>query len=86
MQCLCCQRIGTDEEIQHGYHGECAERLFGTEIPPAVPFSIPDIVTESQKMVGKMSVSGVQPKLSEIHNRKKRQMAVQTIYAERRCC
>lgn len=75
-RCLSCQIAGTTQEIQNGYHTECAKMLFGTEIPPEVPFSTPDIVSESQKMAGKMSVSGVQPKLSVIHSRRKRQLIV----------
>lgn len=76
IRCLSCQVSGTDHDIRNGYHTECAEMLFGTRFPPEVPFSTPDIVSESQKMAGKMSVSGVQPKLSVIHNRKKRQLTV----------
>ncbi len=76
VRCLSCQIAGTDQDIRNGCHPECAETLFGTKVPPEVPFSTPDIVSESQKMVGKMSVSGVQPKLSVIHNPIKRQLTV----------
>jgi len=41
-----------------------------------VPFSTRDVAGEAQKMVGKMSISGVQPKLSVIHDRKKHQLTV----------
>ena len=41
-----------------------------------MPFKTPDIVREAQKMVGRMSISGVQPKLSVIHHRRKHQLIV----------
>ncbi|OQX27111.1 MAG: hypothetical protein BWK80_06995 [Desulfobacteraceae bacterium IS3] len=72
--CLSCQTAGADH--RHGYHAECAIKLFGTETPPTVRFSTPDILTEAQKMIGKMSVSGVQPKLSVSHDRKACQLIV----------
>jgi serine/threonine-protein kinase HipA len=72
--CLSCQTVGADH--QHGYHAECAIKLFGTESPPIVRFSTPEIVNEAQKMVGKMSVSGVQPKLSVAYDRKTGQLIV----------
>jgi serine/threonine-protein kinase HipA len=62
--------------LPEGYHTRCCSKLFGATIPPKVPFSTPDIAGEAQKMVGKMSISGVQPKLSVIHNRKKHQLTV----------
>ncbi|MEA3415471.1 MAG: HipA domain-containing protein [Thermodesulfobacteriota bacterium] len=43
---------------------------------PKVPFSTPDIAIEAQKMVGRMSISGIQPKLSLIHERKSHQLTV----------
>lgn len=73
-RCLSCQNLGADH--QHGYHAECAIKLFGTEFPPIVRFSTPEIVNEAQKMVGKMSVSGVQPKLSVAYDRKTCQLLV----------
>ncbi|QTA90872.1 type II toxin-antitoxin system HipA family toxin [Desulfonema magnum] len=76
IQCFSCQISDSDQNIRHGYHAECSKKLFGDKIPPKVPFSTPDILSESLKMVGKMSVSGVQPKLSAVHNRKKRQLVV----------
>ncbi len=72
--CLSCQTLGAD--YRHGYHAECAIRLFGTEKRPTVRFSTPEILNEAQKMVGRMSVSGVQPKLSVAHDRKNCQLIV----------
>src|SRR3989304_10451198 len=61
-RCLSCH--GPGPELDGGYHRKCARRLFGTTWVPAIPFSSADIVAEAQKMVGKISISGVQPKLS----------------------
>jgi serine/threonine-protein kinase HipA len=41
-----------------------------------VPFRTADVAREAQKMVGKMSISGVQPKLSVIHDHRKNQVFV----------
>jgi len=75
--CLSCQAVEAD---QHDYHKECATKLFGTEFPPIVRFSTSEIVNEAQKMVGKMSVSGVQPKLSVAYDRKTCQLIVVFLY------
>jgi serine/threonine-protein kinase HipA len=66
----------TELALPEGYHKRCSKRLFGTTRPPKVPFKATDIAREAQKMVGKMSISGVQPKLSVIHDRKKSQLNV----------
>lgn len=75
-KCLSCQISEPDLVLPEGYHTRCCSKLFGATIPPKVPFSTPDIAGEAQKMVGKMSISGVQPKLSVIHNHKKHQLTV----------
>jgi len=75
-QCLSCQNIETDLKLTGGYHPRCSRKLFGTVRPPKVPFSTPDIAGEAQKMVGRMSISGIQPKLSLIHERKSHQLTV----------
>jgi len=74
--CLSCQIMETELALPEGYHKRCSKKLFGTIGPPTVPFRTSDIVSEAQKMVGKMSISGVQPKLSVIQNRKKGQLNV----------
>src|SRR3989338_2918936 len=38
--------------------------LFNLSVEPTLPLSLPDIPLQAQAMVGKMSISGVQPKLS----------------------
>jgi len=59
-----------------GYHSRCARQLFGTTRPPRVSFKSTDVVREAQKMVGRMSISGVQPKLSVIYEKRQRQVSV----------
>lgn len=75
-KCLSCQTAEPDLELPDGYHPRCSRKLFGTARPPIVPFGTPDIAGEAQKMIGRMSISGVQPKLSLIHDRKKHQLIV----------
>lgn len=75
-RCLSCQIMEIKPVIRDGYHPRCSRRLFDSVKPPIVPFGSKDIAEEAQKMVGKMSVSGVQPKLSVIHDRKKHQLIV----------
>lgn len=75
-QCLSCQNAEQDSDLPGGYHSKCSKKLFGTRRPPTVPFRCTDIVAEAMKMVGKMSISGVQPKLSVIHDRKERILSV----------
>lgn len=70
-KCLSCHEPAPD--LEGGYHRRCARKLFGANWVPSVPFSSSDIVTQAQKMVGKISISGVQPKLS-LHLDKKRKV------------
>lgn len=74
--CLACQKLLSNSQSWDGYHLSCSKKLFGTAKPPKIPFNTPDISVEAQKMVGKMSISGVQPKLSVIHELKKHQLVV----------
>ncbi len=75
-KCLSCQTVETDLKLPDGYHPRCSRKLFGTAKPPKVSFGTPDIAGEAQKMVGRMSISGVQPKLSMIHDRRKHLLTV----------
>ncbi len=75
-KCLSCQTAGTDLKLPDGYHPRCSIKLFGTTWPPKVPFGTTDIAGEAQKMVGRMSISGVQPKLSMIHDSRKHLLTV----------
>lgn len=62
MKCLSCGLETESDKIS--YHVLCARRLFGTETPPKINFSSEEIVIEAKKILGKMSISGVQEKLS----------------------
>jgi serine/threonine-protein kinase HipA len=46
------------------YHPACLRRLFGTPALPAIELTHGDVLTKAQEMAGRMSISGVQPKLS----------------------
>jgi serine/threonine-protein kinase HipA len=75
-RCLSCHVLEAESKLSAGYHARCARRLFGTTRPPEVPFRAADVAREAQKMVGRMSISGVQPKLSVIHDHRKHQVLV----------
>ena len=78
-KCLSCHISKSGVDLFRGYHKQCSKKLFGTAQPPKVPFKSTEVVSEAQKMVGKMSISGVQPKLSIIHNRKHSSLTVTDI-------
>jgi len=46
------------------YHPACLRRLFGTPALPAIELTHGDVLMKAQEMAGRMSISGVQPKLS----------------------
>lgn len=59
--CLCCQKpVDTEQR----YHPRCLKRLFDTTRLPAVPFGLADMPRLVIAAEGRMSISGVQPKLS----------------------
>lgn len=68
-KCLCCH-AGPDRDLKDGYHPGCSRDLFSTAQPPKIPFSTPEVAGQARKMVGRMSISGVQPKLSLAHDRR----------------
>lgn len=75
-KCLSCHILEAESELAGGYHRRCSRQLFGATRPPEVPFRTTDMAREAQKMVGRMSISGVQPKLSIIHDQRKHQVSV----------
>lgn len=60
----CCDICGKAIDGEGRYHSACLRRLFGTPALPAVELSHGDVLTKAQEMAGRMSISGVQPKLS----------------------
>ena len=56
-----CRICGLAEEKAHA---ACVRRLFGAARVPVIDLALKEIAVETQKIAGKMSISGVQPKLS----------------------
>ncbi len=46
------------------YDAKTLRTMFGKPIRPTIPISLTEISVEAQKLAGKLSISGVQPKLS----------------------
>jgi serine/threonine-protein kinase HipA len=59
--CLCCQK---PVESGERYHPRCLKHLFDTTRLPPVPFGLADMPKLVIAAEGRMSISGVQPKLS----------------------
>jgi serine/threonine-protein kinase HipA len=49
---------------QREYHPSCVERLFGTATLPNLDFKLSELYAVAAQMAGKMSISGVQEKIS----------------------
>lgn len=58
-----CGICGKKDGEEQGYHRKCLRVLFGKPTLPEIRLSLSDVPLEAQKMAGKMSISGVQPKL-----------------------
>ncbi len=69
MNCLSCE-LTLEEKSDTALHPRCARKLFGSSFVPKINFAYADIQQEAQKLIGKMSISGVQPKLSVAVNKK----------------
>lgn len=46
------------------YDDKMLKKMFGKPVLPKIPLGLKDISTQAQKLAGKLSISGVQPKLS----------------------
>lgn len=57
---ICLQSTGNDPP----YHPRCLESLFGSRTLPHLEFSLPSLMRLATEMAGKMSISGVQEKVS----------------------
>lgn len=64
------------QENSSPYHPACARALFGVSFVPSIAFDYSSISVEVQKLIGKMSISGVQPKLSVQVDKKEKQLKV----------
>jgi len=56
--------------------------LFGTSYMPKINLQLKEVSMAAQKMAGKLSISGVQPKLSLKLNRKKKELEIADIEGE----
>jgi serine/threonine-protein kinase HipA len=71
MNCLCCHKdTGSDGE----YHQKCLRDVFGVAYLPGIPFGVSDLPAKVIRVVGKMSISGVQMKASVKINRENKQL------------
>lgn len=62
-RCLYCYQLLEQDEID--FHPQCSKKIFGTAIPPVLPYSQKDIENLAWEVVrSQISVAGVQPKLS----------------------
>ncbi|MDD5706101.1 MAG: HipA domain-containing protein [Kiritimatiellae bacterium] len=60
----CCDICGKTSGDAGRYHPACLRRLFGAPTLPAIDLTHGEVLTKAQEMAGRMSISGVQPKLS----------------------
>ncbi|NLS97261.1 MAG: HipA domain-containing protein [Planctomycetaceae bacterium] len=51
-------------EADADYHEACLESLFGTAVLPAIHVTLGELQKVAVKMAGKMSISGIQEKVS----------------------
>ncbi len=59
-----CDICGRTPERESRYHSACLRRLFGTPSLPVIELTHAEVLARAQEMAGRMSISGVQPKLS----------------------
>lgn len=71
--CICCGKPVNNTEK---FHARCMNGLFGANYIPTINFTLGEIATTAQKMAGKLSVSGIQPKLSMKLNKKEKVLEV----------
>ncbi len=70
---VCGKPLTTDRAM----HKSCIKRLFGVSYIPGIDLALSEITTKAQEMAGKLSISGVQPKLSmKLDKRSKKLISV----------
>jgi serine/threonine-protein kinase HipA len=57
---ICLRRTGSSAD----YHAACVKGLFGTDTLPQLEFELSELYAVAAQMVGKMSISGIQEKVS----------------------
>ena len=70
--CFCAEAI----EKENSIHPICVKKLFDINTMPSIDISLQDVPTKAQEMAGKLSISGVQIKLSVTLDKKKKQLIV----------
>jgi len=70
--CFCAQEIEDGKYI----HTACAKKLFGLNVIPLINLSLTDISAKTREMAGKLSISGVQAKLSVKLDKKEKELIV----------
>ena len=71
--CNICGKVNT---AGTGYHGKCLKKLFEVNYLPKISFALKDISIKAQEMAGKLSISGVQAKLSLKLNKPKKELEI----------
>ena len=72
-----CRICGDNVQVNTGQcHDYCLKKLFGVDYVPSLDVSLPEISLKAQELAGKLSISGVQPKLSLRLNKKVRALEV----------
>lgn len=71
--CLAC---GKDTKQSLDYHTSCLKKLFSVNYMPHIGFTLKEVTIKAQKMAGRLSISGVQPKLSMKLERKTKELIV----------
>ncbi|MDR3184203.1 MAG: HipA domain-containing protein [Prevotellaceae bacterium] len=62
-RCLYCYQ--PLEQMQTGFHPQCSRKMFGTTMPPVLPYRREDIAALALKVIrSQVTITGVQPKLS----------------------
>jgi serine/threonine-protein kinase HipA len=62
-RCLFCYQLLESGEVD--FHASCSRKIFGTPVPPELPYSEEDVANLALQFIQKsISVTGVQPKLS----------------------
>lgn len=62
-RCLYCYQPLEEEQID--FHPQCSKKIFGTVVPPALPYTKADIEPLALEVVrSQVTITGVQPKLS----------------------
>lgn len=72
-RCILC---GKNTEKGAGYHQRCLRALFGVKYWPGIDLALNEVSIKAQEMVGKLSISGVQAKLSMRLNTGNRELEV----------